>query len=149
VLAGPNGSRLIDDTYNASTPSVFSALSLLAEVGEGRKIAVLGDMRELGNVTEMEHRKVGRRAAEVCDVLFTFGELARIIGEEAQQTATINGRELPVQSFGANETDSLIEVLRETLQPGDMLLLKGSRGLEMERVVAALREPAPEEEDTP
>ena len=149
VLAGPNGSRLIDDTYNASTPSVFSALSLLAEVGDGRKIAVLGDMRELGNVTELEHRKVGRRAAEVCDVLFTFGELARIIGEEAQLTATINGRELPVQSFGADETDSLIEVLRETLQPGDMLLLKGSRGLEMERVVSALREPAPEEEDAP
>jgi UDP-N-acetylmuramoyl-tripeptide--D-alanyl-D-alanine ligase len=149
VLAGPNGSRMIDDTYNASTPSVFSALSLLEEVGDARKIAVLGDMRELGNVTEMEHRKVGRRVAEVADVLFTFGELARIIGEEAQQTAALNGRVLPVSSFGPDETDSLIEALRETLQERDMLLLKGSRGLEMERVVSALREPAPEEEDAP
>jgi UDP-N-acetylmuramoyl-tripeptide--D-alanyl-D-alanine ligase len=82
-------------------------------------------------------------------VLFTFGELARIIGEEAHLTAAMNGRELPVSSFGPDETDSLIEALRETLQEGDMLLLKGSRGLEMERVVSALREPAPDEEDAP
>jgi UDP-N-acetylmuramoyl-tripeptide--D-alanyl-D-alanine ligase len=149
VMAGPNGSRIIDDTYNASTPSVLSAISLLEEVGDGRKIAVLGDMRELGDVSEIEHRKVGRRVAGVVDRLFTYGELARIIGEEAHQTASIEGRELQVDSFGADETERLIETLRETLQPGDMLLLKGSRGLEMEHIVSALREPAIDEEDAP
>jgi UDP-N-acetylmuramoyl-tripeptide--D-alanyl-D-alanine ligase len=149
VMAGPNGSRIIDDTYNASTPSVLSAISLLEEVGDGRKIAVLGDMRELGDVSEIEHRKVGRRVAGVVDRLFTYGELARIIGEEAQQTASIEGRELQVDSFGADETERLIETLKEILEPGDMLLLKGSRGLEMEHIVSALRAPAVDEEDAP
>jgi len=149
VIAGPNGSRIIDDTYNASTPSVLSALSLLEEVGEGRKIAVLGDMRELGEVSEIEHRKVGRRVADVVDLLFTFGDLARIIGEEARATAAIDGRDLPVESFGADEIDALIARLEAVLQDKDMLLLKGSRGLEMERIVAALREPAVDEEDAP
>jgi UDP-N-acetylmuramoyl-tripeptide--D-alanyl-D-alanine ligase len=149
VIAGPNGSRIIDDTYNSSTPSVLSALSLLEEVGEGRKIAVLGDMRELGEVSEIEHRKVGRRVADVVDLLFTFGDLARIIGEEAQATAAIDGRELSVESFGADETEALIARLESVLSDGDMLLLKGSRGLEMERIVSVLREPATDEEDAP
>jgi UDP-N-acetylmuramoyl-tripeptide--D-alanyl-D-alanine ligase len=149
VIAGPNGSRIIDDTYNSSTPSVLSALSLLEEVGEGRKIAVLGDMRELGEVSEIEHRKVGRRVADVVDLLFTFGDLARIIGEEAQATAAIDGRELAVESFAAHETEALIARLESVLSNGDMLLLKGSRGLEMERIVSVLREPATDEEGAP
>jgi UDP-N-acetylmuramoyl-tripeptide--D-alanyl-D-alanine ligase len=149
VIAGPNGSRIIDDTYNASTPSVLSALSLLEEVGDGRKIAVLGDMRELGDVSEVEHRKVGRRVAGVVDLLYTFGDLARIIGEEAQNTAAIEGTELTVRSFSAFDAEALIASLREELQSGDMLLLKGSRGLEMERIVSALREPVVDEEDAP
>jgi len=149
VIAGPNGSRIIDDTYNASTPSVFSALSLLAEVGDGRKIAVLGDMRELGEVSEMEHRKVGRRVADVADLLFTFGDLARIIADEALLTAELEARTIAVESFGPNDIEALIARLEEVLQPGDMLLLKGSRGLEMERIVDALREPATDEEDAP
>ena len=56
VMPGPNGSRLIDDTYNASTPSVMSALGLLEELDPARAIAVLGDMRELGTIAEEEHR---------------------------------------------------------------------------------------------
>jgi UDP-N-acetylmuramoyl-tripeptide--D-alanyl-D-alanine ligase len=87
--------------------------------------------------------------AGVVDRLFTYGELARIIGEEAQQTASIEGRELQVDSFGADETERLIETLKEILDPGDMLLLKGSRGLEMEHIVSALRAPAVDEEDAP
>lgn len=149
VTPGPNGSRILDDTYNASTPSVLSALSLLEEIGDKRKIAVLGDMRELGEVSDIEHRKVGRRVADVADLLFTYGELARTIAEEAIQTAAIEGRELVVESFAANETDKLIEKLRDVLQPGDLMLVKGSRGLEMENIVAALRMPPVEEEDAP
>ena len=143
VLPGPNGSRMIDDTYNASTPSVLSALGLLQELRPKRAVAVLGDMRELGSVTEEEHRIVGRRVAEVADVLVTFGELARIIAEEAQETASVDGRPLIVTSFGLDQREELIAHLRRELREGDTVLLKGSRGLQMEDVVMALRaEPA-------
>ena len=139
VQNGPNGSQLLDDTYNASTPSVLSALSLLDEIGGGRKIAVLGDMRELGSVSELEHRKVGRRVADVADILFTFGDLAVGIGEEAAETARLAGRSLAVRSFPAEGLDDVIQAVRSELGPGDLVLIKGSRGLEMERIVEALR----------
>ena len=89
IVPGPNGSQLIDDTYNASTPSVMSALGLLEAMNPTRAIAVLGDMRELGEVSEREHVAVGRRAGEVADLVVTFGELARTIAREA---ATTDGR---------------------------------------------------------
>ncbi len=139
VMPGPNDSRLIDDTYNASTPSVLSALGLLEELVPTRAIAVLGEMRELGSLAEEEHRIVGRRAGEVADVLVTFGELAQIVAAEAIVVAELGGRSLDVHTFGLDEREALIEHLRETLRPGDIVLLKGSRGLEMENIVAALR----------
>jgi UDP-N-acetylmuramoyl-tripeptide--D-alanyl-D-alanine ligase len=139
VMPGPNDSRLIDDTYNASTPSVLSALGLLEELVPARAIAVLGEMRELGSLAEEEHRIVGRRAGEVADVLVTFGELAQIVAAEAIVAAELGGRSLEVQTFGLDERQALIDHLRVTLQPGDIVLLKGSRGLEMENIVAALR----------
>jgi UDP-N-acetylmuramoyl-tripeptide--D-alanyl-D-alanine ligase len=143
VLDGPNGSMLIDDTYNASAPSVLSALGLLEEIAPGRRIAVLGDMRELGEESETQHRMVGRRAAEVVDELITFGPLARLIADEAvraQQEA--DTRLLGVRSFAVEERDPLIAYLQQEAAAGDVVLLKGSRGLEMERIVAALL-PAP------
>jgi UDP-N-acetylmuramoyl-tripeptide--D-alanyl-D-alanine ligase len=140
VLPGPHGSRLIDDTYNASTPSVLSALGLLAELQPRRRIAVLGDMRELGSVTEDEHRIVGRRAAEVVDLLVTYGELARTIAAEARAAeADVDGRRLDVTSFGLDQREELVTFLLGELRDGDTVLLKGSRGLEMEDFVAALR----------
>jgi UDP-N-acetylmuramoyl-tripeptide--D-alanyl-D-alanine ligase len=144
VLPGPNGSRLIDDTYNASTPSVLSALGLLQELEAARTIAVLGDMRELGPIAEVEHRIVGRRVAEVADILVTYGDLARIIAAEAAETARVGGpggaaRDLSVVSFGLNQRAELLDYLRRELRAGDTVLLKGSRGLEMEHLVAALR----------
>ncbi len=139
ILPGPNGSRLIDDTYNASTPSVLSALGLLHELRPKRAVAVLGDMRELGELAEREHRIVGRRVAEVADVLVTYGELARIIAEEAQETAAVDGRPLAVTSFGLDQREELIAHLQRELREGDTVLLKGSRGLQMEDFVMALR----------
>ena len=82
VAAGINGSTIIDDSYNASPASTLAALNLLAEM-DGRKVAVLGDMRELGDYTAEGHRMVGRRAADVADVLLAVGTLGSMIGEEA------------------------------------------------------------------
>jgi UDP-N-acetylmuramoyl-tripeptide--D-alanyl-D-alanine ligase len=146
VQPGPHGSRLIDDTYNASTPSMLSALSLLADLRRGnryrRAIAVLGDMRELGSLAEGEHRVVGRRAGEVADVVLTYGELARIIAEEARKARHVDGRAPDVTSFGLDQRGELVDHLQELLREGDVVLLKGSRGLLMEEMVAALRDDA-------
>ncbi|MCA9879518.1 MAG: UDP-N-acetylmuramoyl-tripeptide--D-alanyl-D-alanine ligase [Thermomicrobiales bacterium] len=145
VLEGPNGSQMIDDTYNASTPSVMSALGLLAVMQPRRAIAVLGDMRELGEVTENEHITVGRRAGEVADLIVTYGELARTIGREALNTDGRHDAGPPeVVSFGLDQRDDLVAYLLQELKPGDVVLLKGSRGLQMENIVERLRVPADE-----
>lgn len=135
---GPDGSELIDDTYNASTPSVLSALSLLEDVPAQRRIAVLGDMRELGRRSEDEHRIVGRRAADVVDMLVTYGDSARIVAEEAALVEHDQNR-LRVRTFAESEKDTLVAMLREELREGDIVLVKGSRGLEMETIVQQLR----------
>lgn len=140
VLDGPNGSMMIDDTYNASAPSVMSALGLLDEIAPGRRIAVLGDMRELGAASEDQHRMVGRRAAEVVDDLVTYGPLARLIAEEAVRVQLeTDTRVQRIRSFALDERDELVSFLLQEPSDGDVLLLKGSRGLEMERIVAALQ----------
>jgi UDP-N-acetylmuramoyl-tripeptide--D-alanyl-D-alanine ligase len=140
IQPGPNGSQMIDDTYNASTPSVLSALGLLFELNPvGRRIAVLGDMREMGEVSEEEHRIVGRRAADVVDQLVTYGPLSVTIAEEAVATATVDGRTLDVTSFGLDQREEMVAFLRSQLREGDVVLLKGSRGLQMESIVEALR----------
>lgn len=134
-LTGPHGSTLIDDTYNASTPSVLSSLGVLEAFSAERKIAVLGDMREMGSVSEAEHRIVGRRVAEVADVLVTFGSESLFMAEEAQ---TVDGRCRAVASFAATDRDALAAFLAAELRPGDVVLLKGSRGLQMEEIVGHL-----------
>ncbi len=139
-LAGPNGSIMLDDTYNASEPSVRSALRLLEEVPAKRRIAVLGDMRELGEESEGQHRRVGARAAEVADILYTYGELARTIAESAAISQVAAEREVVIESFGEDEEDVLTDKVKSLLEPGDLILLKGSRGLEMERIVRSLVE---------
>ncbi|MGQ9584036.1 MAG: UDP-N-acetylmuramoyl-tripeptide--D-alanyl-D-alanine ligase [Anaerolineae bacterium] len=132
AVPGPNGSRILDDTYNASPASNLAALNLLEEL-EGRRIAVLGDMLELGEFEVEGHCKVGRRAADVVAKLLTVGPRARIIGEEALRSGM---QAQDVQSVSNNE--EAIQVLLEWVQPGDVILVKGSRGMRMEQIVMAL-----------
>jgi UDP-N-acetylmuramoyl-tripeptide--D-alanyl-D-alanine ligase len=90
VVAGINGATVIDDTYNASPASTIAALNVLADVQprtRGRRIAVLGDMRELGSYTDEGHKLVGRRAADLVDVLITVGELGAAIAAEAREVS--------------------------------------------------------------
>ena len=132
AVRSENGALLLDDTYNASPQSMLAALNLLDEMN-GRKIAVLGDMLELGPYERVGHEKVGVRAAEVADEIITVGERARMIAFAARQSW------FPKQAIIELEnTDQAIEILREHVKENDVVLVKGSRGMQMERIVATL-----------
>ena len=130
---GRNGSTIIDDTYNASPASMLAALDLLGE-SEGRKIAVLGDMRELGGGEAEGHRDVGRRAADVADVIYAVGDLGRWIGDAAVQTGH------PAVHIVLDKADVARQLVPD-LWPGDVVLLKASRAMEFETLVDELKEP--------
>lgn len=133
LLPGVNGSTVLDDSYNSNPASCVAALNLLAELDATRRVAVFGDMYELGSYEEEGHRLVGGRAAETIDALYTMGPRARLIAAEAVKARP----NLPVEMF--DDKRALEEALRRELRPGDLLLIKGSRGLELETLVAALR----------
>ncbi len=126
------GALLLDDTYNASPESTLAALNLLNDL-PGRKIAVLGGMFELGIYEKSGHEKVGARAAEVADQLFTFGELANMISDSAIQAGMSSAL---VSKF--DDAAELVNMLQSTLKEGDVVLVKGSHGLHMEKIVQAL-----------
>jgi len=123
---------LIDDSYNASPESTLAALNLLEEI-EGRKVAVLGDMLELGPYEQEGHEIVGRRAAEVANMLVTVGTLGKMIAEAACKSG------LPEEAIiSCDDVPQAIEVLQKNLVQGDVALIKGSHGLRMDRIAAAL-----------
>jgi len=127
-----NGALILDDTYNASPESTLAALNLLEEMG-GRKIAVLGDMLELGPYEQQGHELVGVRAAEVCALLVTVGERAKMIAEAALQAG--------LHPWAVSRFDTVseaVDFLKSTLLPDDVALIKGSHGLRMDRIVSAL-----------
>ena len=127
----PGGVTLLDDTYNASPLATIAALDLLAET-PGRRIALLGDMLELGDLAPSEHARVGRYAAGIVDALYTVGELGRLLSDAARVDGLAN-------TTHCTTKDAAIDALRATLRPGDVLLVKASRGLALETVVQALR----------
>jgi UDP-N-acetylmuramoyl-tripeptide--D-alanyl-D-alanine ligase len=127
-----SGAIILDDTYNASPESTLAALNLLEDL-EGRKIAVLGDMLELGQYEEQGHTMVGARAAEVANVLVTVGDRARIIASAAANSGLATSK---IKEFDAAEQS--FDFLRENLTSQDVVLVKGSRDMQMDVIVAAL-----------
>jgi UDP-N-acetylmuramoyl-tripeptide--D-alanyl-D-alanine ligase len=154
AVHGPNGSLLLDDTYNASPASTIAALNLLAElpaaspapVAGGRRVAVLGDMLELGAYEQMGHRLVGRRVIDAADLLVTVGSLGRIIAEESLAGGMPEERVIVLPDVEAAK-DRLPAIIRQ----GDVVLIKGSRGVRLDQLVDSLTqesadvEPAGEE----
>lgn len=133
AVRSQTGALLLDDTYNASPESMLAALSLLEELDADRKIAVLGDMLELGQYEAESHEMIGRRAVRVADVLLTLGPRAHIYAETARKA----GKAAP-QVLEFMESEPIIKWLRENLRSGDTALLKGSHGLRMDLIVAAV-----------
>ena len=135
VVAGVGGITILDDCYNASPASMEAALATLAGLragDSGRAIAVLGDMLELGAFEEEAHRGVGRGAQGRVDVAAFFGPRSLHSSEEFSSSASSSS------SAHFTEIEPLLAWLRPRLAPGDVLLVKGSRGMKLERVVDAL-----------
>ena len=133
AVPGPNESILLDDTYNASPASTIAALNLLDDLTAAKKIAVLGDMLELGSFEEEGHRKVGCRAADVVDLLIVVGTQARFVAAVARDCGLD-----PSLIFELEDNQAVIAYLEKTLGPGDVLLLKGSNAQKLDEIVTAL-----------
>ena len=132
AVRSQTGALLLDDTYNASPESMLAALNLLDEL-DGRKIAVLGDMLELGPYEKQGHEMVGMRAARVADVLLTLGTRAHMIAEAAHRSGMSKSEILEF-----NELEPIVDWLEKNLSSDDTVLVKGSHGLRMDRILAAL-----------
>ncbi len=133
AVSGPNNSTILDDTYNASPASTIAALNLLDDLAGARKIAVLGDMLELGSYEEEGHRKVGCRAADVVDLLIVIGSRARFIAEEARACGLD-----PASILVMEKNQAAIAYLEQILSAEDIVLIKGSNAQRLDEIVSAL-----------
>ena len=140
IIQGMKGSILIDDTYNSSPSAALAALDTLKEVRAGRRIAVMGDMLELGKYSRDAHRQVGERAAACADILITIGFRARAMAEAALDAGL---KEESIRQYEKDDTARATDELLADVREGDVILVKGSQGMRMERIVRALmNEPA-------
>jgi UDP-N-acetylmuramoyl-tripeptide--D-alanyl-D-alanine ligase len=130
------GIKIINDAYNANPPSMESALRTLAEVTEGRKIAVIGDMWELGEFAQQAHQELGRQVKEYgVDLLFLLGQFASQVAHGAQEAG------MPSEAIYIGEDQHAVSFrLARTLQKGDWVLVKGSRIMIMDKIITELRD---------
>jgi UDP-N-acetylmuramoyl-tripeptide--D-alanyl-D-alanine ligase len=136
LLDGIAHSTLIDDTYNASPAATLAALDTMAAIKTtGRKVCVLADMMELGKFSVEAHRAVGTRAAAVADLLVTVGIRSRSIAQAAIEAGLPEER---VRQYEHGESGKAGHDLKEALQEGDVVLIKGSQSMRMEKAVKAL-----------
>jgi UDP-N-acetylmuramyl pentapeptide synthase len=133
VKQTPNGITVIDDSYNASPAAVMAALAVLRDV-RARRIAVIGDMLELGTLSADAHEEVGREAARSSDVLIGVGPLARTA------VAAAKGAGLREAHTVADGAEALV-LLKRLQRPGDVILVKGSHSLALDRLADALVRP--------
>ena len=131
LLPGIKNSLIVDDSYNSSPVALFEALNTLKNIETtGRKIAVLGDMLELGTYSTEEHKKAGMQVGEIADLLFTVGIRARGIAEGAQFVSMDEAN-----IFQYEDSRSAGKDLEIMIREGDIILIKGSQGIRMERIV--------------
>lgn len=130
------GFTIIEDYYNSSPVAVEAALETLAALDGERKIAVLGDMLELGGKEIDFHRAMGRSVAESgVDMAVFFGQFAGIASSEAIESGMA-----PESVFYADDFEQIVEILKGELCRGDVVLIKGSRTMRMERFLSFIEE---------
>jgi UDP-N-acetylmuramoyl-tripeptide--D-alanyl-D-alanine ligase len=149
IRPGPARTTIIDDCYNANPGSMHAALETLKALAQtqhegvrGRAIAVLGDMLELGAEESEAHRELGEQAAGTAQLMLFFGPRSRL-GAEAAKKALANSNSTNIEVLHTESPEDAVDELKERLKPGDVVLIKGSRGMRMERIVAGLLGEAP------
>lgn len=130
LIKGIKNSFIIDDTYNAAPEAMRAALDTLKALPGRRKIAVLGDMLEIGRFSEQVHRTIGDRAAEFVDMLFCVGPRTKFIADESMARGVRHE-----QIFKFDDSESAGRALDPMIRPGDLILIKGSQSMRMEKVV--------------
>jgi len=131
IIKGIKESTILDDSYNSSPLALSAALDSLSKIeARGRKIAVLGDMMELGRHSTEEHKKAGEHVAEVCDILFTVGQRAKGIADGAHAKKM---KKKDIYMF--NDSLKAGKKLQNIIEEGDVILIKGSQSVRMERAV--------------
>ncbi|MCK5466261.1 hypothetical protein KAI56_02055 [Candidatus Parcubacteria bacterium] len=131
LIKGINNALIIDDTFNSNPASATSALETLGKLDVKRKIAVLGDMLELGEYCERGHSEIGKLVPKSADLLFTYGKRSKIISKQAEKSGMKKDN-----IFHFDDLDDLIKLLKNKIKSDDVILVKGSRAMRMERVVA-------------
>jgi UDP-N-acetylmuramoyl-tripeptide--D-alanyl-D-alanine ligase len=134
LISGIKNTLIVDDTYNASPTAIAQALLALKNTEiSGRKIVVLGDMLELGKFSAEEHKKLGIQVASFADIFVSVG--LRMQG--ARESAIFAGMD-PQKVFEFEDSKCAGEFLQNQIQPGDVILIKGSQGMRMERAVVEI-----------
>jgi len=128
-LPGIKTSIILDDTYNASPSAMHVALETLRDLPAKRKVAVLGDMLELGKYSVQAHQTAGDMAGAIADILVCVGEKAKFIADAARNEMESDH----IITF--HDSDEAKLKVQELLQPGDLVLVKGSQGKRMEKIV--------------
>ena len=147
LIKGKNNSLILDDSYNASPAATAEALHTLHELGAtgGRRVAVLGDMLDLGGETIRAHREVGALATRSVDYLITVGQRAKFIYAEAEKKR-FGKRKLK----HCDSREEAVTLLQTMIKPGDVVLIKGSQGARLEKIVEQIMaEPARKQELLP
>ena len=140
LIEGKNDTIILDDTYNSSPIAAASALDLLAEVGKnlhslgrkGRKVAIIGDMKELGDFAKAAHAQIGQLAATTGDIVVAVGPEAKSVSDEAMKTLP----ESRVIHFPT--VQEALESVPKILRKDDIVLVKGSQSMRMEKIVKAI-----------
>lgn len=137
LVEGKNGSIIIDDSYNSSPTALAAALDALGKIeAVGRKVAILGDMRELGEHTEREHRRAGVRAAQVVDTLYTVGEYVPALAQAAREEGLSDEH---IHEYSKDAAQQAGRDCAPHISKGDVVLVKSSQGkLRLERAVKEL-----------
>ncbi|MFZ5559348.1 MAG: UDP-N-acetylmuramoyl-tripeptide--D-alanyl-D-alanine ligase [Patescibacteria group bacterium] len=130
VIKGIKNTLIVDDSYNAALLSMEAALDSLKVFEDRRKIVVLGDMLEIGEYAPEAHRRIGKKASEIADLIFTVGSRAKFIAESAIK----NGFD-EKKIFQFDVSDDAGKIVQEQMKEGDVILVKGSRAMKMEKII--------------
>jgi UDP-N-acetylmuramoyl-tripeptide--D-alanyl-D-alanine ligase len=139
-LKGINESIIIDDSYNASPLSMKMAIETVHSIKAKRKVAIIGDMLELGEFAKEAHKEIGALAGKVFDVVVGVGSESAVYASEA-----LKARLAKKNSISVLTVEEILPQLATIIKPGDLVLVKASHGVHLSRVVEAVREEAGKE----